>query len=178
MCLAYFCLYSGCTFLRCVCVSPLTLREEENKSVQGRWAHCWRADWASGEERESRKFFFFSLTINTLVTHTVAASALMSLPQPGSGWIMPALYIDEWIIHCRSVCVFVCVCVCVCVRGCVCVCVCVCVVTCPHRMWRAQLKSCEQKAHQLFFPLVYLAIHKPAVLNTVNMNHARGEQEV
>ena len=30
-------------------------------------------------------FLFFNSTINTLVTHTVAASALMCLPQPGSG---------------------------------------------------------------------------------------------
>lgn len=60
----------------------------------------------------------------------------MSLPQPGSGWIIPALSIEEWIIHW------------------VCVWVCVCVVTCPHHTsWRAAS------------PLLFVSIHHTAVIH-------------
>ena len=126
MCLAYFCLYSGCTFLRCVCVCVCVCVCHRSHCERKRISRFRVDERAAGGligprgRRESVEgvFLFFNSTINTLVTHTVAASALMCLPQPGSGWFMPALYIEEWIIHCRSVCV--------------CVCVCVCVVTCPH----------------------------------------------
>lgn len=84
-----------------MCLALQAVRVTRNKSVQGIWVHCWRADWASGGcSRGVRFFFTFLLSQHSgrsycsRLCFNVTARARIGMTHT----------LEEWIIHCLYVC--------------------------------------------------------------------------
>lgn len=115
-----------------MCLTLQAVRVTQNKSVQGIWVHCWRADWASGGcSRGVRVFFTFLLSQHSgrsycsRVCFNVTARARIGMTHTGS--------YNRGVNHTLSVCV------------------------CGHMSAPHQLRRCEQRTAEFYLlPFIML----------------------